>query len=72
MPFLDSAANDYRITNTIGVGLPRDQGVDLGSPFDFDPRGIRRGADGTWDVGAFEVPATSGSPPSAPKNLRVQ
>lgn len=71
-PFLNSAAGDYRIVNTVGAGFPRDQGVDLGSSYRFDPDGVLRGADGYWDVGAFEIPGWNGFPPGAPQNLKVE
>jgi len=42
-------------------------GLTLPSPFDTDPRGHTRGADGTWERGAFEF----GGRPSPPVNLRI-
>jgi hypothetical protein len=41
-------------------------GVALGDPYNRDPDGFARGADGVWDKGAFEFR----SDPAPPKNLR--
>lgn len=61
--FVDRTNNNYHIVSTTGAGFPRNAGVNLGSPYNVDPDGISRGADGTWDTGAYEfasgVPATS-------------
>lgn len=49
--FLNFDLYDYRLR----VGShPRDQGVDLGSPYDVDLYFNTRGDDGAWDIGAFE------------------
>jgi hypothetical protein len=34
---------------------PTDAGQTLPSPFDVDPDGVTRGADGVWDRGAYEL-----------------
>jgi hypothetical protein len=31
-------------------------GLTLAAPFDVDPDGVARGADGNWDRGAYELP----------------
>jgi hypothetical protein len=50
----DAASRDYRIITTVGANLPRDAGTSLGSTYEIDAFGATRGADGTWDAGAFE------------------
>lgn len=71
--FVNRAGHDYHIVTTIGSGFPRNLGTNLGAPYNFDMDGSTRGADGTWDVGAYEF-ATGGdvTPPAAPVNLRIQ
>lgn len=61
-----NAPEDFRLTSATAPGLA------LPQPFDIDMDGVTRGADGTWDKGAFEFNA--GRPtvtPSAPANLRI-
>jgi hypothetical protein len=58
-PFVNYSGKDYHLTATIGAKAPRDKGVALGNPYDLDMDGHTRGADGTWDMGAYEY-ATSG------------
>jgi hypothetical protein len=71
-PFVDLSAKNYRIASTIGTKYPRDRGVNLGTTFglniDFD--GGIRGADGIWDIGAFEFNAGTSLPP--PTGLSVK
>ena len=47
--FVDAAQKDFHlaVATAAGAALP--------SPFDVDPDGRLRGADGTWDRGAFEL-----------------
>ena len=66
-PFINSAAGDFRLLagTAAGIALP--------SPYNLDMNGNVRGADGTWDRGAFEfVSGSSPFPPSGPKNLRIR
>jgi hypothetical protein len=73
-PFVNLAGKDFRIKATIGSAYPRDKGISLGSSYNTDMLGtLRGGADGTWDIGAFEY--TSGSeagPPATPGSLQVR
>lgn len=62
-PFVNMAAKDFRIVTTIGATYPRNKGVNLGSPFNNDPIGVVRGADGTWDIGAYEFDTGGGGGP---------
>jgi hypothetical protein len=36
------------------LSAPTEAGNTLSSPFDLDPDGATRGADGTWDRGVYE------------------
>jgi hypothetical protein len=49
-PFVNLAGEDFHLA------VPTLPGVSLGAPYDVDPDGIKRGADGNWDRGAFEIP----------------
>ncbi len=62
-PFVNSATGDYRILATIDARYPRNKGVALPAPFDKDAFGNSRGADGAWDMGAYEYMDTTGSNP---------
>lgn len=46
--FADPTNNDFHLTRATQAGTP------WPSPFDVDPDGFTRGADGTWDRGAYE------------------
>jgi hypothetical protein len=59
--FLDAAHKLFNLTRATPAGTT------LPAPFNLDPNGKARGADGTWDRGAFEY--TAG--PAAPTNLRI-
>jgi hypothetical protein len=71
-PFINYQADpimaDFRLAKATNNGLL------LSSPYNIDPVGAIRGADGVWDRGAYEY-ASGGSadttPPAAPKNAKV-
>jgi MYXO-CTERM domain-containing protein len=46
--FIDYAARDFHLSGPTAAGYV------LPAPYDVDMDGQRRGADGTWDVGAYE------------------
>jgi hypothetical protein len=50
-PFVNYAGKDFRLTAS---NQARNVGTNLGAPYNIDPLGNTRGADGTWDVGAYE------------------
>jgi hypothetical protein len=54
--FVDAANKNFDLK------VPVPQGLALSSPYNIDPDGSVRGADGVWDRGAFEYSA--GSPPT--------
>lgn len=61
-PFVDAAAGNFHLRSAlVGIGLP--------SPYDFDLSGVKRGSDGLWDRGAFEL--VGGGTPTAPTNLQI-
>lgn len=67
-PFVNYAARDLRLYS--GSALP--PGAVLDEIYSIDMYGNRRGADGTWDRGAFEYGGDNASPVlDTPKNLRV-
>jgi hypothetical protein len=59
-PFVNYAALDFRLA------VPTTAGFDTGSPYNVDPAAETRGADGTWDVGAYEYVAAGTPQSSAP------
>lgn len=56
-PFVNYAGQDFRLSGATGAGFT------LSSPYDTDLLGTTRGADGAWDVGAYEF-GSGGSPPA--------
>jgi hypothetical protein len=69
--FINRATRDYHIVSTIGTGYPRNAGYNVGSPYNTDPDGNMRGADGTWDIGAYEYGGSGDTRTQAPQNLRI-
>lgn len=47
-PFVNAAAGDFRLSGPTAPGAP------LPAPYDVDIVGTTRGADGGWDLGAYE------------------
>ena len=71
-PFVNYAGQDYHITGTTGSTYPRNRGKALAAGFNLDKDGNTRGADGSWDIGAFEFSAGGAGPsPTIPGNLRI-
>lgn len=58
-----SIGTDYHITETIGASYARNAGTNMSAQFTTDYDGNTFGADGTWDIGAYEYDA-GGTPPS--------
>ncbi len=52
--FVNYAARDFHIVSTVGSGYPRNAGTNESSYFTTDMDGNTFGADGTWDIGAYE------------------
>ncbi len=66
-PFVNWQGGDFHLTseNAYWTG-----GLAQASPYNTDPDGLTRGADGTWERGAFEFSSTkSGSGPGAPTGV---
>lgn len=59
-PFVNLTGGDFHLTGATKAGQT------LASPYDHDPEGNIRGADGTWDRGAYEFleNVTKPTPPS--------
>ena len=70
-PFINHSDHDYHIVSTVGPMYPRNKGVNLGLTFIVSKIGVSRGADGAWDIGAFEFPSSS-SALSFPRHPRNQ
>lgn len=64
-PFINSASNDYRLA------IATNSGTSLPSPYNTDMLGNTRGADGTWDRGAYDYGTSDVGAPSSPSNLRI-
>jgi hypothetical protein len=74
--FVNRAAKNYRIVETTGTNYPRNAGAALASDgyINKDMDSNTRGADGAWDVGAFEYGSGSqgaGVSPEPPRELRL-
>lgn len=52
--FVDFAAKNFHIVDTVAALYPRDKGADLGAPWNVDRDGVSRGEGAAWDVGAYE------------------
>lgn len=52
--FVNYTSRDFRIVPSSGPTYPRDKGGALASAYNTDPLGAIRGADGAWDIGAYE------------------
>jgi hypothetical protein len=68
-PFINYSALDFHLTSTASA---RNKGLALSTTYAQDPDGRVRGADGAWDIGAFEFGSTNTSvPPAAPTNVQI-
>jgi hypothetical protein len=61
-PFVNLAQGDFHLSTTVTPNRARNSGQALGPIFDVDPEGNLRGADGSWDIGAYELGSASGAP----------
>jgi hypothetical protein len=64
--FANLASKDFRLKVATGGGMA------LAAPFNIDLNGSVRGADGTWDRGAFEFGVVGGITLLAPTNLKAR
>lgn len=60
--FVNYSGKDFHIVSTTGSGYARDAGTAIAAPYNQDMDGNTRGADGSWDVGAFEYTAGGAAP----------
>ena len=72
--FVNLGGKDFHIVSNTGSGYPRNAGTKLSSYFTTDMDGVVFGADGTWDIGAYEYSSSgpSPTPPTAPTGLKVE
>jgi hypothetical protein len=72
---LQTYSNTNLFTNYSGqnysLAMATTAGVTLPSPYNIDYIGVTRGADGTWDRGAYEYASGGGQAPAPPTNLTV-
>ena len=54
-PFVNAAGGDFHLK---AGSRAINRGADLGAAYAQDPDGNTRGADGAWDIGAFEFQKT--------------
>lgn len=57
--WVNATGRDYHLVSTTGSGFGRNAGTSLTSTYNTDRDGNIRGADGTWDVGAYEYPGAT-------------
>jgi len=68
-PFVSDATGNFNLSSeTVDAHL--NDGVSLAAPYNLDFAGATRGADGTWERGAFEFNSTP-TKPNPPTNLAV-
>lgn len=70
--FTNLAARDFTLS---GANLPAAGDSSIGSEFSLDMNGVTRGANGTWDKGAYEFGGSGGgdiTPPAAPVGVTIQ
>lgn len=59
------AAFDFNIATNIAALYPRDKGVNMSAFYTTDAAGNTFGADGAWDIGAYEAVVSQSSPPAS-------
>src|SRR5262249_28895751 len=65
-PFVSTNTRDYHLVANIGATFPRDKGVALLSAYQLGFDGNVRGADGSWDIGAYEFGPTNSAVTNQP------
>ena len=72
-PFVNYSGKDFRIISTVGTQYPKDKGYSLASDYSIDKLDSVRGADGAWDIGAYEyAQGRDTTPPAAPSGLEIK
>lgn len=64
--FVNYSGKNFQIVATEGANYPRNKGSARGIEYSVDMLGVTRGADGAWDIGAFEYSSASSPPPIGP------
>ena len=70
-PFVNRPSHDYHIAATVGTNYPRNAGTNLATYFQNDVDSVKFGADGSWDIGAYEFNSNGVASLEAPTALRV-
>ena len=67
--FVDAGSENFRLSSNGAAG----SGDFLSAPYNTDMDGITRGANGVWDIGAYEFNiGAPNSTPASPTGLRIQ
>ena len=65
-PFVNYSGGNFQIISNISSTYPRNKGVSVananGQIYNLDSSGTVRGADGAWDIGAYEYVSVGGNP----------
>jgi hypothetical protein len=64
--FVNAAAGNFRLAQATSAGTP------LASAYGQDMTGAMRGADGVWDLGAFEFASGDAAKPNPPTDVYVR
>ena len=74
-PFVADASHNFNLTFDMSAAsdsrTAQAQGLLLPSPYNLDFAGIIRGADATWERGAYEFEGANSTKPNPPTNLQV-
>jgi hypothetical protein len=72
-PFVNRGTHDYHIVSTTGTNYPRNAGAALTQDgyINYDIDGKQRGADGAWDIGAYEYGSSDTSSPAGVRGVRI-
>jgi PKD repeat protein len=69
LPFVNYTGGNYNIVSNISSTYPRNKGTSIANTnsqiYNLDTVGTTRGADGAWDIGAYEYASGGGTAPTA-------
>lgn len=70
-PFVNYSGLNFQIVSNISSTFPRGKGIALSSAYATDLNGNVRGADGSWDIGAYEYVSSVVQPPAIVTGVRL-